>query len=192
MQDGRGVFLAAVCAVLAGIGVLAAISMENNGPRGPFDPSAAGFPSEPEVFLYGVELREIRNGGAPSRITSDNAIYRPLSGKGSGSSVTLEIPGSAGELTVRAPKASWDMSAGQVFLPDGASAQDGTGWSASVVSARFSFRERVLTAPGKAWLSGPGLSVVGDDLVWNVRDGSWALNQPKTRLDPSRAPRKRG
>lgn len=192
MRRGRGVFVAAVYAVLGGIGLLAAISMENEGPRGPFDPSAAGYPSEPEVVLHGVEIREIRKSGAPSRIFSDRATYRPLSGRGSGSSVTLEISGSAGDVTVRAPTASWDMPTGQVVLPEGASAEDNAGWTASVVSARISLAERVLTAPGKVWLNGPGLAVVGDNLVWNMREGRVALQLPKTRLEPSRAMRRRG
>lgn len=191
MGRRRGVFLAAACAALGGIGVLVAISMEDAGPRGPFGP-AAGSPSEPEVLLQGVELREIRKGEPPYRITTDQATYKLLSGRVSGSSVTLELPGSAGEVTVRAPKASWDMPAGQVYLPEGASAEDDAGWSATVVSARLSLPDRMLTAPGKARLNGPGLSVVGDNLVWNVREGKVELKLPVTRLEPSRAFQRRG
>jgi hypothetical protein len=49
----------------------------------------------------------------------------------------------------------------------------------------------MLTSAGKAMLSGPGLSVVGDNLVWNWRKGTVELELPKTRLSPSRVfPRK--
>lgn len=193
MERGRGAFIAAVCAALGGIGVLAAISMEGGGQLGGLGSPGAGPPSEPEVLLHGVEMREIRKGDAPYRISSDQATYRLLSGKVAASSVTLEISGSAGEeVIVRAPKASWDMPAGQVLLPEGASAENGAGWSASVASASLSLAERVLTAPGTARLQGPGLSVVGDNLIWNVREGSVALRQPKTVLEPTRAFRRRG
>jgi len=192
MARGRGVFFAALFAALGGIGLLAAISMKGPGPQGPFGISAAGSRSEPEVILQGVEMREIRKEGAPYKVSSEQATYSLLSSRFSGTGMTLELSGNAGEMVVRAPIASWDMQTGQVFLPEGGSAENRTGWTAAVASANLSLPERMLTSTGKAMLSGPGLSMVGDNLVWSWREGTVALKLPKTRLEPSRAFRRRG
>lgn len=188
MASERGIFFAALFAALGGIGLLAAISMKGSGPQGS---SSAGIPSEPEVILQGVEMREIRKEGAPYRAFSDQATYRFLSNRFSGTGVTLELSGKSGEMVVRAPKASWDMKTGQIFLSEGGSAENRAGWSANVTSANLSLPERVLTAAGKARFSGPGLSVVGDNLVWSWREGTVALEMPKTLLEPSSTFRRR-
>jgi hypothetical protein len=192
MARGRGIFIAALFAALGGIGLLTAISMKGSGPQGPLGISAAGSRSEPEVILQGVEMREIRKEGAPYKVFSEQATYSILSSRFSGSGVTLELSGNTGEMVVRAPIASWDMRTGRVFLPEGGTAENRTGWSAAVASANLSLPERMLTSAGKARLSGPGLSVVGDNLVWNWREGTVALELPKTRLSPSRAFQRRG
>lgn len=191
MRGGRRVYIAAVLAVLGAIGLLAPVLLKDAGPKARFG-SPNGSRAEPEVLLHDVEMQEIRKDGTPYRIFAERATYRLQSGRFSGSVVTLEVSGRNGETVVRAPNASWDMPAGQVFLPEGGTAEDGAGWSAAVLSAKFSLRERVLKAPGKARLIGPGLSVTGDNLVWNLREGTWALQEPKTRLEPSRVSRKRG
>jgi hypothetical protein len=49
-----------------------------------------------------------------------------------------------------------------------------------------------MTARGKAVLSGPDLSIAGDNLVWRWRDGKIALEAPKTRLAPNRTFRRGG
>lgn len=192
MARGRWAFFAALLAALGGIGVLAAISLKGAGPKGPFGISAAGSRSEPEVILQGVEMREIRKEGAPYKASSEQATYSLLSRRFSGTDVTLELSGNGEELVVRAPTASWDMQTGRIFLPEGGSAESGAGWSAAVAVAYLSLPERMLTSAGKARLTGPGLSVVGDNLVWNWREGTLALELPKTRLEPSRVLRKRG
>jgi hypothetical protein len=187
MARGRKAVYAALFAALGGIGLLAAISPKVSGPDGPFGFSAAGSLSEPEVILQGVEMREIRNEGAPNKATSAQATYSLLSNRFSGTDVTLELPDKGGEMVVRAPIASWDMKTGRIFLPDGGTAESSAGWSAAVDSAKLSLPERMLTSEGKATLSGPGLTVVGDNLVWNWREGTVALDQAKTRILPSRA-----
>ena len=192
MARGRKAVYAALFAALGGIGLLAAISLKVSGPEGPFGFSAAGSRSEPEVILQGVEMREIRNEGAPNKATSAQATYSLLSNRFSGTDVTLELPDKGGEMVVRAPIASWDMKAGRIFLPDGGTAENSAGWSAAVDSAKLSLPERMLTSEGKVSLSGPGLSVVGDNLVWNWREGTVALDQAKTLISPSRAIRKKG
>lgn len=192
MARGRGVFFVALVAALGGIGFLAAISMKGPGPQGPVGISAAGSRSEPEVILQGVEMREIRKEGAPYKVFSEQATYSLLSSRFSGTGVIFEHSGNAGEMVVRAPIASWDMQTGQIFLPEGGSAENRTGWSAAVVSANLSLPERMLTSAGKAMLTGPGLSVVGDNLVWSWKEGTVALELPKTHLSPSRVFRRRG
>ena len=190
MARGRSVFHAAVVAVLLGAAILVAISLDTPGKPGS---SSAGSGFEPEVLLRDVEMREIRKGGSPYRVFSDNATYLLHSGKFSGTGVTLALSGKAGETVVRAPQASWDMRAGRIFLPEGGVAENREGWVATVGSANLSLPERTLFASGKAKISGPGLSVVGDNLVWNMREGTVALASPKTRLDqPSRAIRRKG
>jgi hypothetical protein len=192
MARGRRAFIAVLLAALGGIGLLAAISLKGAGSKGPFGISAAGSRPEPEVILQGVEMREIRKEGAPYKASSEYATYSILSSRFSGTGVTLELSGNGEEMVVRAPTASWDMRTGRIFLPEGGSAENRTGWSAAVASAYLSLPERMLSSAGKARLSGPGLSVVGDNLVWSWREGTVALELPKTLLSPSRAFRKKG
>jgi hypothetical protein len=44
-----------------------------------------------------------------------------------------------------------------------------------------------MTAAGDVRLSGPGLRVSGDNLVWNWRDGKMELSNTRTRMESSRA-----
>jgi hypothetical protein len=192
MKRRRVISFGALFAVLGGIGLLAAISSKGPGPQGTWGPSNAGAPAEPEVILRNVEMREIRDEGTQYRLFSDQATYLLLAGKFSATGVILELPSGVGEVVVRAPKASWDMQNGQIFLPEGGSAENDTGWSAAIAAANLSLPERILTATGKARLSGPGLSVVGDNLVWHWKEGKVSLEMPKTRLESARAFQRRG
>jgi hypothetical protein len=190
MKRLRGVLpLAALCAVLAGTFLLATVS--SKGPRAPWEPPGAESPGGPEVILRDVVLREVRKEGAHYRLTSEQATYRILAGRVSATGVTLELPGAegegAGEGVVTAPKADWNMENGQIVLPEGGIAESGAGWSAEVVAADLSLPGRVLTSTGKARFSGPGLVVVGDNLVWHWKDGKVALERPNTRIEPARA-----
>ena len=183
-------FSAALLAVLGGAAFLFSTSWRGGGESG--SGGAAGeSPSGPEIVLHNVEMREIRGGEAPYRVISERATYRVLSETVSATGVTLLLQGRRGETVVRAPEARWDMRTGWIVLPSGGSAEDRAGWSASVDSARLSLVERVMTATGKATLSGPGLAVAGDNLVWRWREGKVELDRPKTRVLPARAfPRK--
>ncbi|HZW36161.1 MAG TPA: hypothetical protein VFF01_04415 [Candidatus Deferrimicrobiaceae bacterium] len=188
----RTISFAALIAALGGIALLAAIAAMAPGSRGSRGPSAAAPPAEPEVVFQGMEMREIRGEGTQYRLLSDRATYRFLTGKISAADVTLEIPGAAENVTVRAPVASWDTKSGQVLLPEGGSAESGAGWTAAVASARLSLPDRQMTAAGAARLSGPGLTVAGSGLVWNWREGKMALQLPKTRIEPARTVPRRG
>jgi len=192
MTRRRVVSFAALLAVLGGIALLFAISVKGPGQQGPGEPSDAGSQAEPEVILRDMVMREVRKEGAQYRLSSEQATYLLLAGKLSATGVTLELPGTSGEVVVRAPKASWDMQNRQIFLPEGGSAENGAGWSAAVAAANLSLPERILTAPGMARFSGPGLSVVGDNLVWRWGEGKVALELPKTRLESVRTFRRGG
>ena len=182
--------LAVSMAVAGAVGVLVATYGISPGPKGIGE--RPGSRAEPEVILRDVVMREIRKEGAQYRLVSDQAAYLLQTGRISASGVTLEMSGAAGNPVVRAPEASWDMQTGQIILPEGGSARTGEGWSASVPAAILSLPEQVLTARGKAVLSGPDLSIAGDNLVWRWREGKMALEAPKTRLVPSRTFRRGG
>lgn len=188
----RTASFAALFAALGGVALLVAVFLRGPGSRGLWGPSTVEPAAEPEVVLQGMEMREIRGEGAQYRLLSDRATYRLQTGKVSAVGVTLELPGAAGNVTVRAPKASWDTKTGQVLLPEGGTAENGAGWAAAVGEARVSLPDRQMTAAGAARLSGPGLSVAGSDLVWRWREGKVALQQPKTRIEPVRAIRRGG
>jgi len=192
MARGRAISLAVLFAVVGIIGILASIYYMGPVPQRPREPSVAGPPAEPEVILRDVVMREIRKEGVQYRLVSEQADYLLLTGRFSASGVTLELPGAAGDVVVHAPKASWNMLTGHIFLPEGGSARTDTGWSAVVAATDLSLPEQILTATGKARLSGPGLSVVGDNLVWRWREGKVALELPKTRLESNRTFRRGG
>jgi hypothetical protein len=106
MLRRRVISFAALFAVLGGIGLLVAISAKGPGPQGPMGPADSGSPAEPEVILRNVVMREVRKEGAQYRLSSERATYLLLAGRVSATGVTLGLPGAAGELIVRAPKAS--------------------------------------------------------------------------------------
>ncbi|HEY7585180.1 MAG TPA: hypothetical protein VH866_01580 [Candidatus Deferrimicrobiaceae bacterium] len=190
MSRRRMISFALLVAVAGAVGVLVATYGISPGPRGIGE--RPGSQAEPEVILRDVVMREIRKEGAQYRLVSDQAAYLLQTGRVAASGVTLEMSGAAGNPVVRAPKASWDMQTGQIILPEGGSARTGEGWSASVPAAILSLPEQTMTARGKAVLSGPDLSIAGDNLVWRWRDGKIALEAPKTRLVPNRTFRRGG
>ena len=184
--------LAALLAVLAGAAFLSVIPWKSERTPGAEGISGSEPPPGPQIVLRNVEMREVRNGEATYRLLSDVVSYRVLSEDLSATGVTLLLPGQRGEVVVRAPEARWDMRTGRIVLPSGGSAEDRGGWVASVAFARLSLPERTLTAPGDANLSGPGLAVAGDNLVWRWREGKVELERPKTRVLPARALRRKG
>ncbi len=193
-MDRRGLWIvSALLALLGGAVFLFSTSWRSgSGAPAAGGADAGESPSGPEIVLRNVDMREIRDGEAPYRLLSERATYRVLSENVTAAGVTLLLQGRRGETVVRAPEAQWDMRMGRIVLPSGATAEDRAGWSALVDSARLSLTERVLTAPGKATLSGPGLTVAGDNLVWHWREGKVELERPKTRVLPARALRRKG
>lgn len=187
MRRRRILSLGALLTILGGIGLLlAAISAREPGPRDGGG-TAVERPAGPEVLLRDVEVREIRKEGPQYRLTSDRASYLLLARKLSADGVTLFLPGISNGMIVRAPKASWDMEAGRILLGEGGAAENGAGWSAVIAAASLSLPDRVMTAAGDVRLSGPGLRVSGDNLVWSWREGKMALSNTRTRVESTRA-----
>ncbi len=170
---------------LAALGLLAAVL---GGGRGgaPRDASLRGGGEGPKLVLHGVDVKEIRPGGATIRLQSDRATYSILAHDIAAEGVTVALPAPAGEIVVKAPLAIWDMDSGIVRLPDGGRAAGAGGWSASVPEARIDLSAREMTAGG-ATLSGPGVDVEGRDLVWKWKDGTLAMDAARGRVLPGKA-----
>lgn len=145
----------------------------------------------PEIVLHDVEMREVREGGGDYRLSSERATYSVRERTLLAAGMTLALPEPSGEISVRAPRAAWDMDAGRIDLPGGFSAVNRAGWSASVPDGRLDLKERVMTAKGAA-LSGPGVSVSGINLVWRWREGTVSLDSPRTLVTPGKVPRNEG
>lgn len=175
--------LGALAAVLGAAVFLLVVREAREPGDGEAGRTRADAPAGPELLLLGVEVREIPKEGPQHRMLSDRASYEVLARRISADNVTLYLPGSPGEMVVRSPKASWDMNAGRILLPEGGDAGNGAGWSAAVSAASFSLKDRVMTAEGIARLSGPGIRVSGDNLVWGWREGKLSLSNATTRVE---------
>lgn len=185
--------IAALLAVLGGLVLIASITWLGGGATlGNGGITAVESRPEPEIVLQDVDMVEIRKGEAPNRLLSEHATYHVFAGDLSASGVTIRLPGRQGDVVLRTPEAHWDLRAGRIALPVGGTAENGGGWSATVVSGNINLRERILTAHGEARLAGPGLTIEGDNLVWRWRDGKMELERPKTRVLPARALGRKG
>lgn len=186
MSRRRILSLGALLAILGGIGLLYAISTMEQGPHDAGG-TAVERPDGPELILREVEVREIREGEPQYRLTSDRVSYLLHARRLSAVGVTLFLPGISNGIVVRAPKASWDMEAGTILLDEGGAAGNAAGWSAIVAAATLSLPNREMSAAGNVRLSGPGLQVAGDNLVWGWREGKLALSNTRTRVESPRA-----
>lgn len=193
MMRPRFFSFAALFAVLCGLALIASISWLGGGATsGNGGTTAVESRTEPEIVLHDVDMVEIRKGEASNRLLSEHATYHVFAGDISASGVTLRLPGRQGEMVLRTPEAHWDLRTGRIALPVGGTAENGGGWSATLVSANLFLRERILTANGEARLAGPGLTMAGDNMIWRWRDGKVELERPKTRILPARAFGRRG
>lgn len=176
-------FLGAPFTILAGVAlILVAVASRETGPRDGGG-KAADRPEGPEIVLSGVEMREIGKEGTQYRLAAGRVSYLVRSRVLSAGASTLYLPGASGGTVVRAPKAAWEMGPGRITLAEGGTAENGAGWSAAVPEADLSLPRRVMTAAGPARLSGPGLSVTGDNLVWRWREGKLALSNTNTLVE---------
>lgn len=177
--------LAAVAAVLAGILALAGLLGSGTGAGGA-GRSAGNGAAGPEIFLQGVDFREIKPDGAQYSLVSERASYLLAARTLAADQVTLRMREKSVEIVVRAPRALWDMGIEQILLPEGAEAESPSGWIGAAGAARLSLRDRLLTSQGRATLTGPGISVAGENLVWRWREGTMGLTSPRTRFEPGR------
>jgi hypothetical protein len=145
-----------------------------------------------QIALRGVDLRDGREGGPTCRLLADDAIYSTRGKTVSAGGVTLFLPGRRGEAVVRAPRASWDLAAERIALPEGCAAEAPGGWSAAVSAGRIDLKGKVFEGEGKATIGGPGLAVTGERLVWNWKEGTLALEKPVSRIAAGAAARRKG
>jgi hypothetical protein len=190
---GRLLSAVAVLLLFAGAYVVA-LNMTGEGRfSGPKDSSQDAGAGGPQIVLRGVEMVEMRREGQVYRLLSDNASYSIRVGHASASNVTLVLKEREGDVVVTAPVASWDMDEGRIDLPRGASARDGSGWSAVFPGAVVDLDAEVITAED-ARFEGPGLTVAGRNLRWRWQDGTVALDSPRSSILPVRvrAPERKG
>lgn len=147
----------------------------------------------PQIVLRGVEMIESHREGQVYRLVSDSAFYSVRSRQAFASDVTLVLKKTGGDVMVAAPVASWDMNEGRIDLGEGASAENGLGWTATAPRASVDLKSEVITAE-EASLTGPGMSVVGSNLRWRWQDGTVALDSPRSTILPGKvlAPGRQG
>lgn len=181
----RGIALAALALALFSVAYLLSLQAgSNEQPFGGNGTAAAQY-REPKILLGGVEVRELRADGRSHRFSAESASYAVLSKRFSAQRVTMTLQEKGGKVVVRAPRGEWNMERGTVDLPEGGSAENGAGWTASVPDARVELGERRLTA-GKASLSIPGVRVTGSSLVWRWEEGTVELSAPESLVLPDR------
>jgi len=147
----------------------------------------------PKIVLRGVEMIEVHREGPVYRLRSDDASYSVMSARVVASGVTLTLKEREGDIVVTAPAAAWNMNEGRVGLDEGASARNDRGWTASAPRAIVDLRSEVIAAE-EASLAAPGVTVTGSNLRWRWREGTMALDSPRSRVIPRNlpAPGKRG
>ena len=147
----------------------------------------------PKIVLRGVEMIEAHREGPVYRLRSDDASYSAMSARVAASGVTLTLKEREGDIVVTAPAASWNMNEGRVGLDEGASARNDRGWTASAPRAIIDLRSEVIAAE-EASLAAPGVTVTGSNLRWRWREGTMALDSPRSRIISQNlpAPGKRG
>ncbi len=172
----------APAAMLAAAGIFLAVACARPpGDRGGGNAQAVQ-PAGPELLLWNVEVREIRPSGPQYRLLSDRASYAVFARTVRADNVTLFLPGSPSGMVVRSPELTWEMNEGRVLLARGGEAGNGEGWTAEVPEASFLLKEGLMTATGIAKLSGPGVRVTGDNLVWDWPRARLSMSNARTRV----------
>ena len=141
----------------------------------------------PKIVLRGVEMIEAREEGPVYRLRSDDASYSAMSALVVASGVTLTLSERMGDIVVTAPAASWNMNEGRVDLGEGATARNDRGWTASSPRAIIDLRSEEIAAE-EASLAAPGVTVTGSNLRWRWREGTMALDSPRSRIIPRTMP----
>ena len=185
-MTGKLLSFLAVAAVLAGaylvaLGLARSLRLTTGGDGAPADIGG------PKIVLRGGEMIETRGEEPVYRLRSDDASYSPMSGHVVASGVTLTLLKREGDIVVTAPTASMDMNKGRVDLDEGASLRNGRGWTASAPRAIIDLRSEEISAE-EASLAAPGMTVTGSNLRWRWREGTMALDSPKSRIIPQNLP----
>lgn len=190
-MTGKILSWAAAAGLLAGACLL--VLALPTGPGSSGKGNGEGDGAGPQIVLRGVEMVEARREGQVYRLVSENALYSVLSERASATEVTLVLNQKEGDIVVTAPVASWDMKEGRIELARGASARSEGGWTAVSPAASVDLKEEVIRAQ-EARLSGPGLTVVGNELRWSLRNGRVELVSPRSTILPGRdlAPGRKG
>ena len=185
-MTGKLLSALAVAAMFAGAYLLA-LDLSRRTLLSPGGSGRAAGGDGPQIILRGVEMIEERREGTVYRLVSDDASYSFLAGRVVASVVTLALREREGTIVVTAPVASWNLNEGRIDLPEGASARNARGWTASAPRASIDLKAEVITA-GEAGLSGPGVTVAGSNLRWRWHEGTMELDSPRSRIFPRGEP----
>jgi hypothetical protein len=161
-------------------------------PAGVVEQEAAG--GSPEIRLESVDVRELHDDGSWNRLDADSAVYSYASKTISAGGVTVFLgEGSpfAG-MTVRAPRAAWDLDAKTIGLPEGCQVARKGGWTGELSATTLDLAGSVLRVPGPARIEGPGVSVQGENLAWEWAEGKITMESTTSRLSPAKGPVRKG
>jgi hypothetical protein len=123
--------------------------------------------------------------GRLERLEATRGTYT-LAGKTiSAEGVTVHVPSPRGEALVQAPAAEWGTERGRLLLPSGGTALLGGAYRVTLERGEVDLSARVLRGEGAATLEGPGFSVTGSALTWDLRSGTGGLSSPRARIFPS-------
>lgn len=161
-------------------------------PAGATGPETAG--DGPEIRLGPVDVRELHDDGSWNRLDADGAVYGYSSRTVSAGGVTVFLgEGSpfAG-MTVRAPRAAWDLDGKVIRLPEGCRAAREGGWTGELTAATLDLAGSVLRVPGPARIEGPGVSAQGKNLAWEWVEGKITMESTTSRFSPGKGPGRKG
>ncbi|MCL2102817.1 MAG: hypothetical protein FWH25_02135 [Syntrophorhabdaceae bacterium] len=146
-----------------------------------------------EIRLEPVDMREFRDDGACNRLVASEAVYRYADRTVEGTKVKIYMEAEGGlrkigNSDLRAARAFWDFDRERIKLPDGGQGESEQGWNVDMAPAELDLKTRVLRAPGKTSMSGPGLFIIGDNLRWDWPTGKISLVSPVSQILPSSLP----
>lgn len=137
------------------------------------------------VVASNVDVREARRGEPPMRLSAKRVVFRANGDARADGGVRMTTVAGGGTAVFSAPMAGWEMGAGRLDLPEGASVALSSGWSGSTGSSVLLCSEGLLDADGFVAIEGPGLSVAGTGATWRWRDGVAEVGgRVKARLSP--------
>lgn len=152
--------------------------------------ASAGDGGAPELALSGVTVRHVAADGARGTVEAARATYSLSSRLVRAEAVSASVPRDGGEATLSAPAAEWGTDSGVLRFPAGVTAALGGSYRAELSKGEADLRGRTLRGEGKAVLSGPGVTVAGEGLAWDLKAGKGTLGSPRARVAPGSLPGK--